>query len=189
MKAYGWLLVVGAACGVTYTAWKSSALDSFLDDSSGAIPACEEALQKILKSPSSYKRIKADYLAEPILDKDSYRKYELTKGCAASDFGDAICIQANAYQEEAFNKLLAADKSGSAEGRRVSVWEERYNKYKETYGPDGSAIVVIEYDADNSYGSALRDKYICSFGRKSGDRFSTSEIYLPDADLSAYGKI
>ena len=195
MKARYFIPTAVMLGGIGFLALKTNALDRVLDSSSGAIPACEEALLQNLKSPSSYNRIKAEFYPQPALSPQQFRQYQFTHGCTVDKLGFGLknCIDAQAYYLQTADELETQRPDGTkmkGRERRDAIklkWDRDYRTYKEVWGKNGTATVAIEYDADNAYGSALRSKYICEFGKRStDDHFSAGDIYDPYTNIAAY---
>ena len=68
---------------------------------------------------------------------------------------------------------------------RHLYWEKIYAVYQKNARTHPPATVALTYDAENAYGTPLRDTKVCRFGNRSPDGYSPQDMYGdPDADPS-----
>ena len=187
------ILAVGIASvvglGIVGLIW-SGVITNPIDHSHGAIAACVEKTKEQLRSPSSFKLIWSDYTARgPLTPEERKQAYESScqGGCAS---GDKV-IQALMHAIETRGPKLAerlrrGAKLSDIEKRVAEAWMEEAEWLKanaarvaKNLPEDQSAYVTLEYDADNGFGSAIRDFGMCRFGAIGTDgSFDKADIVM-----------
>jgi hypothetical protein len=152
------------------------------DISHGAIEICEKLLFENLKSPSSYKRISVEYIERLPFSYEEFQKYTIARYCLVSE-SLVPCAGINkAYvgfrakglgEERGLNNM---SREQATEMRKL-YWQQEYDRYREDKNQRRPALVSIEYDAENSFGTALRGLETCGFGPRRGEKYSTSDLY------------
>lgn len=159
-----------------------------LDDSDGAIVACEEGLKKQLRAPATYKRISAEYTPARPLTFDDFVDYQETKGCPMNE---SLSVE---FCEKVMNDgMLKAGstrdwtKPGDMTEVRPYSRKAREDFIRHLYArsqanpidQQQTAFVELEYDAANAYNAPIRSRHICRFGPKGPDGFTVQDMFQP----------
>lgn len=172
-------------------AWKTGAVGRLMDSSHGAIATCEATLLKQLRSPSSYKRISAEYVPAGALSLADYAAYLRTQGCPGSEFGTDICSDTNEftiayaagrdYEKGDFEKLVRKP-TKKAKADYIKFLHQRYLKWPAEQ--QETAFVNISHDAANAYGTPIRSTHICRFGPRGSGDYQANDMFMPVADAA-----
>lgn len=163
----------------------------FDDGSRGAVAACEKALIAGLRSPSSYKRISAEFTQAGPLTRQEYAAFIETSGCALkSKFDYEACIDgARLTAAYAAGKIL--EDSGVANPTQKQRDRAREQWFAQVYELNQkrpaeelqTGFAKIEYDADNGFGASVRETQICRFGPLRGAKaYSDREMFNSQGD-------
>jgi hypothetical protein len=159
------------------------------DNSFGAIEACETVLLAKLKAPSTYKRISAEFFERDPFSYDEYQKYERTKFCGIGE-NVSPCTDANELMVSMGAQELGKERGYKKPTRkqvnamRELYWKQAYERYQGSQKDRGRpANVFIKYDAANTFGTPIRGLEECSFGPRIGKKFTTGDLYDPQASI------
>lgn len=160
------------------------------DPSHGAIAACEEATQKTLKSPSSYRRVWAGYDETDPLNGEDEQRYRDRGKCAARKTMGRACTAAeldgerlaDAYSAKVDRDIERKKRSGAALTSDEKFFDDLNAGVANRPKLDGAAaetgFVTLEYDSANSFGAQLRAFGICRFGPIGTDgKFDQGDIF------------
>lgn len=187
-KAILVVLATGAAFAGGMVAWKSGALHGLTDDSNGAIGACEAHTLAGLVSPSSYVRRKAEYFPKPALSYDEGYEMRSARDRArdpvSSRFVDAYSRAIEREGPGLAKRSKRGEKLTEDQQRMLQSWQFAETRragdkqrIAENRPADRSAVVIIEYDADNQYGASIRSVAYCRFDAQGDDgRFAETDI-------------
>lgn len=189
--AVGALAVAGGT-----VAWYSGWADRLLDQSNGAIAACEQLLVNELKAPSTYKRTQVRFIPAPPLTEAQATAYFASKGCPADATSLDSCLHLQQISQgylanvalagkltddpASFVDLPTVDRRKFSR-KEVKVAEEKAKQWQlrnlNRGKADGgsTAYVSIQYDAANAFGTPIRSEKICHFGPRWKDRSWTAE--------------
>lgn len=173
---------------VAAAAWHMGWIDKLTDQSNGAAEACEKLLIANLRSPSTYKRIsRAFHLREPF-SLDEFKRYSLTKYCGTGDVWQP-CTETNKIYVSYGAKLLGDERgygrptAKQREDMRALYWANAYKSYQARPAERKlPATVIVTYDADNAYGTPVRNTEICNFGPRTGKAFGSGDMYESAVD-------
>lgn len=161
------------------------------DSSNGAIPACEEETKANLVAPTSFKLIWSEYTSRAPMTLDE--ENQLRKSRASSNPQGTGAQIAQAYSDyidregpKLARRLQAGKSMSEGDKRDAQQWIDG-EKSKADYAArvaknlpeDQSAFVILEYDAQNSYGALVRNFAMCRFGAIGSDgQFERRDILL-----------
>ena len=159
-------------------AWKTGFIDRLIDKSHGAIAACEVETMKSLRSPSTYKRVWADYTTAPPLGWKESAKLRQTQ-C------EPDCTEADRFFNAYANKMDKDIERKIRRGERLNELEQsitdrrgELDRLISANAPEvQTAVVTLEYDAQNAFGSPVRSFAMCRFSAIGEDgRFESHDI-------------
>lgn len=173
----------------------------FLDDSHGAVAACEERLKSTLVSPASYKRLSTTYDTTAFSFEDYYEsrggdecglvlndKCELSEQIARATGAKSWLLSKSEYLAGRDpSEILMRDfdrplPKVSMSARKKADKEFIHFIYDKNFGPNSksklpAAIASIEYDAVNQYNAPLRSQFACRFIPTNRDKYISADIY------------
>jgi hypothetical protein len=180
------VVVAGTATALAlFGGWYGGLANTLLDDSNGAKSVCEAGVRSTLKAPSTYRRSDITFLSLPPLSFEQYKRYNITAGCIFSQFSRDTCTELPkiyltvAAQEALKEKGVRRPTKRQIEESRDAVLRQQYSNFnKRPLDQLNTALVVVTYDAQNTFGVPIRGTATCRFGPAADSKqFTQNNIY------------